>query len=250
MTSKLWNTHHRDADARAELRETLDRLGLDRLDLYLMHWPVALDPDGPGGDGARPPAPLDPTVSLLDTWRTLEGLARANLTRHIGVSNFARRDVQAVLDACEVCPYAHELEAHPYLQQGDFLRWHAEQGVRVIAYSPLGNTNPTYSRRHGRLPPLLEDPFWTALAARKGVTPAQAVLAWGMRRGTTVIPKSTSEAHLLENVAAQDITFTDEEMEAIAAQDKKARFLNPSKAWGVQLFSDLDDHDLDDEDEL
>lgn len=244
VTSKLWNTHHRPADAAAELRETLDRLGLDRLDLYLMHWPVAQDPDGSG-------AP-DRHATLLGAWRAMEDLARANLTRHIGVSNFARRDVQAVLDACDVCPYAHELEAHPYLQQQAFVDWHAARGIRVVAYSPLGNTNPTYSPRHGGrlLAPLLEDPFWVRLAARKGVSPAQAVLAWGVRRGTTVIPKSTSEAHLLENVAALDIDFTDEEMRDIAAQDKKARFLNPSKAWGVQLFADLDDHELDEEDEL
>lgn len=242
MTSKLWNTHHREADARAEIQETLSRLGTDQLDLYLMHWPVALDPSGTGA--------LDRTVTLLDTWRTLESLVRANLTRHIGVSNFARADVETVLAACEVCPYAHELETHPYLQQADFVRWHAERGIRVIAYAPLGNTSPAYSRRHGELRPLLEDPFWVDVAARKGVTTAQAVLAWGAARGTTVIPRSTSEGHLLENVAAMEVSFTEEELEAIEAQDKKARFLNPSKSWGVKLFSDLDDHELDDEDEL
>lgn len=237
VTSKLWNTAHRPADVEPAARETLARLGLDRLDLYLMHWPVAFVPDGTND--------LDPTVTLLDTWRAMQDLVRANLTRHVGVSNFARADLELILDACagDICPYAHELETHPYLQQQGFLDLHRDRGVRVIAYSPLGNTNPTYSRRHGRLPPLLRDPFWVRLAADKGVTPAQAVLAWGLRRGTTVIPKSTSEAHLLENVAAAGVEFTDAEMEAIAAQDKQARFLNPSRAWGVQLFRDLDDHE-------
>lgn len=243
VTSKLWNTAHRPADVEPAARETLARLGLDRLDLYLMHWPVAFAPGT---------TDLDRTVTLLDTWRAMQALVRQNLTRHIGVSNFARADLELVLAECgDVCPYAHELETHPYLQQQGFLDLHRDRGVKVIAYSPLGNTNPTYSRRHGRLPPLLRDPFWVRLAEEKGVTPAQVVLAWGMRRGTTVIPKSTSEAHLLENVAAAAVNFTDAEMEAIAAQDKQARFLNPSKAWGVHLFGDLDDHEelfeMDDE---
>lgn len=242
MTSKLWNTHHRASEAHAAIHETLSRLGLAQLDLYLMHWPVAFVPGT---------SELDTTVSLIDTYRTMEALVRANLTRHIGISNFARRDVQAILDVCDICPYAHEFETHPYLQQQEFVDFHARAGVRVIAYSPLGNTNPTYGREHGDLAPLLKDAFWTDLAARKNATPAQVVLAWGMQRGTIVIPKSTSDQHLAENVAARDIKFTDEELEAVAKQDKKARFLDPSKGWGVQLFGDLDGHtDLGELDEL
>lgn len=244
VTSKLWNSHHRDGEARKAIRETLDHLGLDYLDLYLVHWPVAFLP---GGTTA-----LDPATSVLDTWRTMEDLVRANLTRHIGLSNFARADVAAVLAACEICPYAHEFETHPYLQQQAFVDWHGEVGLRVIAYSPFGNTNRVYDGKHADLAPLLRDPFWVRLAAGKNnATPAQAVLAWGLQRGTVVIPKSTSDAHLAENVAAGGITFTEEEMEEIARQDKKARFSNPSKNWGVKLFADLDDHiDIDEVDEL
>lgn len=223
------------------IHETLGRLGLEQLDLYLMHWPVAFQPGT---------TELDPSTTLLDTWRTMEDLVRANLTRRIGVSNFAWWELEAVLAACEICPYAHEFETHPYLQQQAFVDYHEQVGVRVIAYSPLGNTNPTYTR-HGSIDPLLEDPFWVDLARSKGATPAQAVLAWGIQRGTVVIPKSTSEKHLAENVEAAKITFTKDELKAIAEQDKRARFSNPSKAWGYKLFSDLDDHvDLDGPDEL
>lgn len=245
VTSKLWNTHHRDSEARAVVRETLDHLGLDYLDLYLMHWPVAMRPDVPA-------QVLDPTVSILDTWRTMEDLVRANLTRHIGLSNFAKADVEAILAVCDICPYAHEFETHPYLQQQDFVDWHlADAGLRVIAYSPFGNTNGVYDGKHADLGPLLRDDFWVRLAAQKNVTPAQAVLAWGIQRGTVVIPKSTSDKHLSENLVARDVTFTDEELAEIAKQDKKARFNNPSKNWGVKLFADLDDHiDIDEVDEL
>lgn len=242
VTSKLWNTHHRDAEAREAIQETLHRLGLEQLDLYLMHWPVAFVPGTTN---------LDTSVSIIDTYRTMEDLVRANLTRHIGISNFAKKDVEIILDNCEICPYAHEFETHPYLQQQDFVDFHTDAGIKVIAYSPLGNTNPTYDKKHGNLQPLLKDAFWTGLAEKKNATAAQVVLAWGIQRGTIVIPKSTSDQHLSENVAAQNIAFTDEELAAIAKLDKKARFLDPSESWGYPLFSDLDDHtDLGEVDEL
>lgn len=242
VTSKLWNTHHRDSEAKKIIHETLGRLGLEQLDLYLMHWPVAFVPDSTKLDGA---------TSIVDTWKTMEDLVRANLTRYIGISNFAQKDVETILDICEICPYAHEFETHPYLQQQDFVDYHKDVGIKVIAYSPLGNTNPTYDKKHGSLEPLLKDSFWTDLAKEKDVTPAQVVLAWGIQRGTIVIPKSTSDKHLTENLVAEKITFTNEELAAIGEQDKKARFNNPSKNWGVKLFADLDDHvDLDEVDEL
>ena len=199
---------------------------------------MAFVPKEDSGGGNK----LDNETTLLDTWRALENLVRANLTRHIGISNFARRDVETILDKCVICPYAHEFETHPYLQQQDFVDWHAHLGIRVIAYSPLGNTNPTYDSGSGAdLPPLLKDPFWQDLAARKGATPAQAVLAWGLQRGTVVIPKSDRERHITENRGALDIRFSAAEMEEIARQDRKTRMNDPGKSWGVKLFADLDD---------
>ncbi|EFQ26882.1 aldo/keto reductase [Colletotrichum graminicola] len=231
VTSKLWNTDHRADRAEAAIRKSIADLGVDYLDLYLIHWPVAFVPGDPGNA-------LDRETSLVDTWRVLEGFVRANLTRHIGVSNFARADVEAVLAAAEIPPFAHELEAHPYLQQQAFVDWHRERGIRVVAYSPLANTNPTYG---DGLPAIHEDPFWIALADRKNVSVFQAVLAWGVQRGTVVIPKSTKESHIVANRAALDVTFDDDELREIAKQDKKHRLSNPGKKWGVDLFADLDD---------
>ncbi|KAI0150959.1 aldo/keto reductase [Pestalotiopsis sp. NC0098] len=240
VTSKLWNSFHRPSEVEASIKTSIDRLGVDYLDLYLIHWPVAFVPDA----GTE----LDRETSLVDTWRALEDVVRQNLTRHIGISNFAKRDVEAILAVCDICPYAHEFETHPYLQQQDFVDWHAEVGLKVIAYSPLANTNPIYRRD---APPLLENKWWQALAARKNATVAQAAIAWGLQRGTVVIPKSSHEKYLDENRGAADVSFTDEEMAEIAAQDKKIRMSNPSKNWGVQLFADLDDHlDLDVEESI
>lgn len=194
-----------------------------------MHWPVAFVP----GEGTK----LDEETSIFDTWRAMEDFVRAGLTRHIGISNFAMKDVEAILSMCTICPYAHEFETHPYLQQQAFVDYNLGKGIKVIAYSPLANTNPTYG---SGMPPILEDSFWKSLAHDKNATVAQTILAWGLQRGTIVIPKSVHEKYIDENFRAQEITFTKEEMNAIRAQDKKARMNNPSTIWGLKLFADLD----------
>ncbi|KAI1209017.1 Aldo/keto reductase [Annulohypoxylon truncatum] len=234
VTSKLWNTDHRPENVEPAIRQSLSDLGLDYLDLYLMHWPVAFVP---GGDSE-----LDRDTTIVDTWRAMEDLVRANLTRFIGVSNFSRRNVNQILEICDICPYAHEFETHPYLQQQEFVNFHHEAGIKVIAYSPLGNTNPTYNGHHEDLGPLLEDPFWKALAKTKGATVAQLVLAWGMQRGTIVIPKSVHDKYIYQNIFSREINFNVLEMYNISQEDKRSRMNDPSKSWGVELFADLDDH--------
>ena len=216
------------------LNTTLSQLSTPYLDLYLMHWPVAFVPDS-----SR--TVVDQDTSILDTWRAMEDLVRANLTRYIGVSNFSPRQLDTILRSCEICPYAHEFETHPYLQQPEFVRWHQDRDIKVIAYSPLANINPTYQDKYPKLKPILEEPFWTLMAEKKNVTAAQAILAWGVQRGTVVIPKSTHEARIVENLESLDVKYSKKEMRAIAEQDKKARFNNPSKGWGVELFEGLDD---------
>lgn len=242
VTSKLWNTDHRPKEARKAIEATLSDLGVEYLDLYLIHWPVAFVP---GGDKE-----LDHDTSLVDTWRALEGFVKANLTKHIGISNFAPRDVRTILEVAEIRPYAHELETHPYLQQQDFVDYHAAEGIRVIAYSPLANTNPTYDP--GNVPSILDDPFWQKVAERKKSTVAQAVLAWGRERGTIVIPKSVHEKYIDQNLKSLDIKFTKDELEIISKQDKKLRLNDPGKSWGVDLFDGLDaptkkEEEVDDE---
>ncbi|XXG94855.1 hypothetical protein Hte_001114 [Hypoxylon texense] len=237
ITSKLWNEDHRPDEATAAIQKSLSDLGVEYLDLYLMHWPVAFIP----GEGPK----IDQETSIFDTWRTMENFVRANLTRHIGISNFARKDVEAIMDMCTICPYAHEFETHPYLQQQDFVDFHKEIGVKVIAYSPLANTNPHYD---SDVQPIFENTFWKDLASRKNATVAQTVLAWGIQRGVTVIPKSVHSKHISENQGALEISFTDDEMKAIQDTDKKVRMNDPGKGWGVKLFADLDDPtNLDDD---
>ncbi|KAH8163329.1 hypothetical protein CIB48_g4920 [Xylaria polymorpha] len=240
VTSKLWNADHRPNEATIAVQKSIDDLGVGYLDLYLIHWPVAFVPGG----GST----IDENTTIIDTWRVMENIARSGLTRKIGISNFSKRDLQTIMDICQICPYAHEFETHPYLQQQEFVDYHKDIGVKVIAYSPLANTNPVYEG-NTRLGPILKDPFWVKLAEKKNATTAQVILAWGHQRGTIIIPKTVHEKYVVENLAALDVSLTEEEMRDIAKQDKKARMNNPGKQWGIKLFADLDDPTrLDDDD--
>ena len=230
ITSKLWNDAHQPTNVKPALEKTLSDLGVDYLDLYLMHWPVAFDPTKKG-------SVVDEKTSILDTWFAMEQLVRAGLTKNIGISNFAKHQVETVLKHCRICPAAHEFETHPYLQQSDFVEWHRKEGVQVIAYSPFANLNPIYD---SNIPSILEDAFFKSLAAFKNVTIPQLVLTWGMQRETVVIPKSVHKNRIAENFGASDVRLNETEMMLIALQDRKARFNNPSKSWGVDLFDDLD----------
>jgi alcohol dehydrogenase (NADP+) len=199
------------------------------LDLYLMHWPVAFNP-------IRGPL-LDKSVTIAETWAAMEELVRANLTRFIGISNFAHKDVVDLLEVADIKPYAHEFETHPYLQQQAFVDYHRSIGIKVIAYSPLANTNPIYK---SKIRPILDDPFWIGVAAKKKISVAQAVLGWGLARGTVIIPKSVTEGFIAENRGALQVGFSGEEMRVVEGQDKRARMNDPSESWGVELFGDLD----------
>lgn len=242
LTSKLWNSMHQPKNVPVAFNKTISEYNTTYLDLYLMHWPVAFLPD----KGGR--SIVDQDTSITDTWAAMEILASAYKAsngaygaRHIGISNFSPRQIDQIMKMCTICPYAHEFETHPYLQQQEFVNWHHRAGIKVIAYSPLANINPTYKDVVPDLKPILEDPFWEAIAKKKNCTVAQAILGWGVARDTVVIPKSVHEERIKENIASLKVRFSEEELEEINKEDKKIRFNNPSKGWGVELFEGLDD---------
>lgn len=241
LTSKLWNTMHKPENVPIAFNQTLHDLNTTYLDLYLMHWPVAFKPDAPPGRTI-----IDQDTSITDTWKAMEVLASAYEAsngaygaRYIGISNFSPRHIDQILKMCTICPHAHEFETHPYLQQQQFVNWHHKHNITVIAYSPLANTNPTYKDVMPTLKPILEDPFWVDVAAKKNVTVAQAVLGWGVARGTVVIPKSVHADRIQENIASLKVEFSEKELEEVNQEDKMVRFNNPSKAWGVELFEEI-----------
>ena len=132
------------------------------------------------------------------------------------------------------------MELHPYLPQRDWLAWHEKRGVHVTAYSPFAGTNPTYAP--GEAPPLLENEIVRGIAAKRGCTAAQVVLVWGMRRGTSVIPKSSHEKRIGENYGALECELEEEDLGRVdGLAEYHQRFNNPSRDWGVGLFEGLED---------
>jgi D-xylose reductase len=236
VTSKLWNTFHAPEHVRPACERTLRDLGLDHLDLYLVHFPIALayvppetryppgwffDPDSPrpGMRAAR--------VPLADTWGAMEDLVQAGLVRHVGVCNYGVSLLRDLLASARIRPAVLQVELHPYLTQEKLLRFCREEGIAVTAFSPLGA--PSYVPLGMAMPGegVLEDPVVAGIARAVGRTSAQVVLRWAVQRGTGVIPKTSRPERLRENLAIGDFALEPEQMAAISALDRGRRFNDP-----------------------
>ena len=193
VTTKLWNSDHgRDRTLRA-FEQSLDRLGLDRIDLYLIHWPA------PARD------------RYVETWKALTELRDGGRVRSIGVSNFEIGHLERILDATGVAPAVNQVELHPRFQQSDLRRFHSEHGIVTEAWSPLAQGG------------VLEDPVVAELASAHGRTPAQVVLRWHLQLGNVVIPKSATPARIEENFAIFDFRLDDDAMRAMEGLDAGER---------------------------
>ena len=182
----------------------------------------------------------------VQTWRGMEELLTTGRVRQIGVSNFAPEELRKILQRTKTKPAVHQMELHPYLQQVEWVQWHKDNDINVTAYSPLANLNPTYGSSKGAddaPPSLLDNQDISNIAKKRGCTNAQVALAWGIGRGTSVIPKSSRADHIRENFAASDCGLEEEDYTTIANIEKEfvKRFNNPSKSWGVDLFDGLED---------
>ncbi|NIM69854.1 MAG: aldo/keto reductase [Xanthomonadales bacterium] len=227
ITSKLWNSdHHRDR-VQPALESSLRDLGLEYLDLFLVHWPVALRA------GVGFPTHADDFLSEAqaprgETWQGMEHCARIGLARHIGVSNFSVTKLAALMAACEIAPEVNQVEAHPYLQQDSLLDYCRAHGIHLTAFSPLGSPDRSPATKGADEPSLLADPVIAAIAERHGVGPARVLLAWHVQRGAAVIPKSVDPAHLRDNLAAAGLRLDTRDLAAIADLDQNYRFIRGS----------------------
>jgi len=196
LTTKLWND--RQGDAEAALDESLALLGVDAVDLYLMHWPV-------------------PAANLyVDAWKAMIALRDAGRTRSIGVSNFLPEHLDAIVAATGVTPAVNQIELHPRFQQREARDYHQAHGIVTQSWSPIGQGKG-----------LLEDPTIARIADKHARSAAQVLIAWHLAHGLSVIPKASSPEHLSDNLAAEDLTLDDEDIAAIDAMDTSEGRLGP-----------------------
>ncbi|KAE8453788.1 hypothetical protein EG329_009300 [Mollisiaceae sp. DMI_Dod_QoI] len=238
ITTKLWNNDHSPERVEPALDASLKALGLDYIDLFLMHWPSAFAP----GDNKFPKNKEGKTIvadiSYIDTWKAMEKLIKTGKTRAIGVSNFSKAEMEHLLREASIPPAAHQIECHPWLQQKDFCEWHKKNGIHVQHYSPFGNQNQIYDSGKN-MGQLMDDPVLVEIGKKYNKTGAQVALAWGITRGHSVLPKSKTPSRIKSNLEG-DFKLDAEDMEKIGAIDKKLRFNDPSGSFGYQFYTDLD----------
>ena len=188
ITSKLPGRHHMGLLVVPTIEETVARMGLDHIDLYLIHWP-------------------NPSQELyVDAWKGMIEAKEAGIVKHIGVSNFLPDHIEKIEAETGVRPEVNQIELHPMFPQLDQLQWHEEKGIIVEGWSPLRRGNEATSA-----------PAVTEVAAAHGITPAQAILAWHRAIGSLPLPKSSDPVRQSENLAAMEIELTDDEVASISA---------------------------------
>ncbi|PXW36175.1 UNVERIFIED_CONTAM: diketogulonate reductase-like aldo/keto reductase [Williamsia faeni] len=194
VTTKLWNSEQGFETTLAAFEKSRAALGLDVIDLYLIHWPT------PERD------------KFVDSWRALEKLQADGAVRAIGVSNFRVVDLQRLLDEGLSTPSINQIELHPYLAQPELREFHRKHGIVTEAWSPLG--------RGGAI---LTDPVVTSIAAELDASAAQVLIAWQLAIGNVVIPRSTNVSRISENLAAAEITLTADQLNLLNSLDRAER---------------------------
>ncbi|XP_063231286.1 aldo-keto reductase family 1 member B1-like isoform X2 [Bacillus rossius redtenbacheri] len=215
----LWNTFHRPELVLPACKKTLENFGLDYLDLYLMHWPMAFKE----GDESFPTDAegnfITEDIDYVDTYLAMEECVRQKLTRSIGVSNFNSQQILRVLKA-SIKPVMNQVECHPYLNQKRLIEFCRARGIQVTGYSPLGAPNTVWAPG---APKLVEDPRLAQLAARLGRSVAQVVLRYLVQNRVIAIPKSTNPTRLKQNISVFDFQLSEEDMEFIDGMNSNTR---------------------------
>jgi diketogulonate reductase-like aldo/keto reductase len=214
VTTKLWNNNHRPERVKPAIQASLRKLGLDSVDLYLVHTPFAFEP----GDDQDPRHPhgaivYDDGVTLAETWSAMEGLVDDGLARAIGLSDIDAEGTRRIVEAARIKPAVVEVESHPYHPQWELHRLCQAEGIVLLAFAPLG---------HALEPRLLDDPLIVEASEQLRQTPAQVLLAWGIQRGTAVLTSSVTPSRIAENVdvAALPESF----VQAISELETRIRF--------------------------
>jgi diketogulonate reductase-like aldo/keto reductase len=226
ITSKVWNDSHGDVIRSCE--QSLRDLGLDCLDLYLVHWPFPnFHPKGCSGDYHNPNAKPYLHEAYMRVWAQMETLVRSGKVRAIGTSNMTIPKMELLLRDCAIKPVVNEMELHPHFQQPKLYDFLVANGVQPVGFCPLGSpSRPERDRAPGDTCEL-EDPVIAAVAERLGVHPAAVCIMWAIRRGAVTIPFAVKRHQLLSNLraAADAARLTEQDMLDLAAIDKRCRLI-------------------------
>ncbi|PIN21816.1 Aldo/keto reductase family protein [Handroanthus impetiginosus] len=211
ITSKLWGSHHHDPVS--ALKQTLTKLGMEYLDMYLVHWPVRLKP------WVCHPLPQEDEFEKLDmetTWAGMEKCLEMGLCRGIGVSNFSCKKIENLLDFASVPPAVNQVEMHPMWRQKKLRDFCRENKIHVSAYSPLGGPGNFWGSAD-----VVRSPIIQSIALKHKATPAQVALRWGLSKGASVIVKSFNEERLKENIRALDLKLEEVDLLEIEKMEER-----------------------------
>ena len=223
ITSKLRNIAHQRDLALRSFDETMKALGVEQLDLFLVHWPV------PAED------------KYVEAWKTLVELQQQGHVRSIGVSNFEREHIERLIAETGVTPAVNQIELHPLFQQRDFRGYHTRRNIRIASWSPLGpGTSSSFwwhSHGHTSDGSAIEHPAVMALAHKYGKTPAQVIIRWHLQEGLLLNPHSSRAERMAENIAVFDFALDAEDMYRIEALDRPddGRIGAAPKDWALMF---------------
>jgi len=246
VTSKLWNTYHAPEHVEAACRRSLEDLGLEYLDLYLIHFPISLrfvpfetryPPEWVHDPTALQPRMEFSPVPVYKTWGAMENLVNKGLVRNIGVCNFNTAGLRDILSFCTIPPAVLQVELHPYNQQQLLVRFCEEEGIVVTGFSPLGSSSYVELDMAKKTDSCMLEEVVKTIASAKGKTPAQVLLRWGIERKMSIIPKSTKVHRMKENIDILDFSLTKEDMDQLNSLERGRRFNDPGDfTLGMNTF--------------
>ncbi|KAL7625192.1 Glycerol 2-dehydrogenase (NADP(+)) [Parahypoxylon ruwenzoriense] len=236
ICTKVWNHLHEPHEVKWSLENSLKNFGLDYVDLFLVHWPIAAESDDNhmpklGSDG-KYIIKKELTENPEPTWRAMEELYAAGKARAIGVSNWTAEGLKKLLALAKVPPAANQIEIHPFLPNADLVTFCQEHGILPEAYSPLGSQDqvPTTGEK------VRTNPTLNAVAERSGNTLAQVLLAWGVRRGYVVLPKSSTPSRIESNFQVPHLSDADFQAVEDVARGRHIRFVNMKDTFGYDVW--------------